>query len=365
MGEVEQNTQRRTLKLGLTAHDPERTCPGFVLYAPMFGDGEMYLIDMQGNDVRTLQMPYPPGLWGYVLPNGNIFYGGKVKNDETWDRFPAWRLFKGGVMAEVDWDGNVVWEHGDINHHHDARRTESGGAIYLASEPMPEDLVRRVQGGVAGTGHDEMWADVIVEVDAAGNRVWEWHMQEHLDVDRHRLTFNDIRHEWSHANTVVPLDGDRVMVSMRNVSTVAIIDKATGEFEWEVGSPMISQQHDPSMLENGHVLVFDNGGYRPDVPLPFSRVIELDRSDSSIGWVYRDPSPLSFFSPYISGAQRLSNGNTLVTEGNSGRIFQVTPDRDVVWEYTNPHFHTQPAGQVVNWVFRTRHYDASEIPGLS
>jgi hypothetical protein len=43
----------------------------------------------------------------------------------------------------------------------------------------------------------------------------------------------------------------------------------------------------------------------------------------------------------------------------------VTADGDVVWEYTNPHFHTQPSGQVVNWVFRAMLYDASEIPALS
>jgi hypothetical protein len=364
MSEVDQNTLRRTTKLGLTAHDPERTCPGLVLYSPMFGDGEMYLIDMAGNEVRTLTMAHAPGLSGYILPNGNIFYGGKVKDDETWDRFAAWRLFKGGVMAEVDWDGNVVWEHRDVDHHHDARRTGDGGAIYLTVEPVPDALAQQVQGGIAAPAGEPMWADVIVEVDAAGDRVWEWHAQEHLDVDRHRLNFNDVRHEWSHANTVVPLDGDRVMVSMRNISTVAIIDKASGEFEWEVGPPLLSQQHDPTMLENGNVLVFDNGAYRPDVPVTFSRVLELDRSDNSVVWGYRDQVPMTFFSPYISGTRRLPNGNTLVTEGNFGRMFQVTPDHDVVWEYINPHFHTASNGQLVNSVFRSTHYDASAIPGL-
>ena len=53
-------------------------------------------------------MPHRPRLYGYLLPNGNLFYLGKT-HDETWDRFLSWNRFKGGVLMDVDWDGNVVW----------------------------------------------------------------------------------------------------------------------------------------------------------------------------------------------------------------------------------------------------------------
>ena len=150
MTTIDQQTRRRIGRTGLTALDPDRACPGYVLYTPMASRGDVYLIDMEGNVAHQWRMPYPPGLYGYLLPNGNIFYGGKVV-DETWDRFPAWKRFKGGVMVEADRHGNVVWEHRDPDHHHDHRRTESGGALYMTVEPMDPSLAAKVQGGVAGS----------------------------------------------------------------------------------------------------------------------------------------------------------------------------------------------------------------------
>src|SRR5574341_2101231 len=165
---VDQVTMRRTLKLGLTAYDAAKAWEGYTLYTPMFGDGTVYLLDMEGNEVHTWRMPLPPGDYGYLLPNGNLFYGGHTPADPG-EYFPAWPIFKGGAIMEADWDGNIVWRHDDPSHHHDARRTESGGAIYLTIEELPADLIPKVQGGIAGTEHNgKMWGDRIVEVDAGG-----------------------------------------------------------------------------------------------------------------------------------------------------------------------------------------------------
>ena len=177
---VDPQTRRRNSGAGLTALDESRACPGYVLYAPMAGPGDVYLLDVNGTEVHHWPMPYPPGLYGYLLPNGNLFYGGKLRDAGTCDRFPSWKRFKSGVMLEADPDGRVVWEHRDPDHHHDARRTESGGALYLTVELMPAELAARVKGGIIGSAPEGMWSDVIVEVDAEGNRVWEWHAYEHL-----------------------------------------------------------------------------------------------------------------------------------------------------------------------------------------
>ena len=209
-----------------------------------------------------------------------------------------------------------------------------------------------------------MWADVIVEVDAAGNRVWEWHATEHLDAETDIITFNDRRDEWSHGNTVVPLPDGRVMFSFRNISTVGIIDKATNEIVWKAGYETLAQQHDPSMLPNGNVLIFDNGSHRRDEPLPSSRVIEISQRTNLIAWEYFDSPAYDFFSPYISGARRLGNRNTLITEGMYGRMFQVTREGEVVWEYINPHFNADSENLIANRVFRATHYTPGEIPWL-
>ena len=239
---IDQQTRRRMSKTGLTALDRDKACPGYMLYSPMGslagssggGSGDVYLINLDGEEVHHWNLPYPPGLYGYLLPNGNLFYGGKVQ-DDTWDRFLSWKRFKGGVMLEATPDGEIVWEHQDQEHHHDARRTESGGAIYLTVEEMPPDLAANVKGGVAESDRAAMWADVIVEVDSASNRVWEWHAAEHLDVETDVIAFNDHRTEWSHGNTVVPLPDGRVMFSFRNISTVGIIDKASNKIVWRLG----------------------------------------------------------------------------------------------------------------------------------
>jgi hypothetical protein len=90
-------------------------------------------------------------------------------------------------------------------------------------------------------------------------------------------------------------------------------------------------------------------------------VIEVDPRTSQIVWEYRDPSPIDFFSPYISGAQRLANGNTLICEGCFGRIFEVTSAGEVVWEYINPHFGPSPRFGLNNFVFRAFRYSPAEI----
>ena len=364
MPDIEQQTRLRIARTGLTACDPSKACPGYTLYAPLSGDGDVFLLDINGEVAHQWRLPYPPGLYGYLLPNGNLFYGGKVRDDGGWDIFEAMKRFKGGVMLEVDWDGNIVWEHRDAYHHHDARRTESGGCLYMTVERMDDADARRVQGGQPGTDEGGMWSDVLVEVDASGNRVWEWRSAEHLDPARHVVTFNDLRDEWSHGNTVVPLTGERVMFSFRNISTVGIIDKTTGAIAWQIGDDVLAQQHDPSMLDNGNVLIYDNGSHSRRNPLPASRVIEVDPTTNEIVWEYRDNPPFNFFSAYISGARRLPNGNTLITEGQPGRIFQVTPEGEVVWEYINPHFAPNEQGYVVNSVFRSTHYTPDQIPAL-
>ena len=81
----------------------------------------------------------------------------------------------------------------------------------------------------------------------AGNRIWEWHSSEHLDTETDVLTYCDMRDEWAHGNTIVPLSGDRVMVSFRNISTVGIIDKKSGQVDLEAGlqhaGPAARPQH--------------------------------------------------------------------------------------------------------------------------
>lgn len=162
------------------------------------------------------------------------------------------------------------------------------------------------------------------------------------------------------------------MVSFRNVSKVVIIGRGTGKLLWSLDHPVVAQQHYPHELPNGNLLVFDNGSYRSDRSFPYSRVIEVDRNTKQVVWQYVDNPPQNFFSPYMSSAQRLPNGNTLITEASFGRIFEVTSDGQVVWEYGVPFFDTyegRPDLVTVNLgqqnaVHRAFRYSAEQIPWL-
>jgi hypothetical protein len=153
-----------------------------------------------------------------------------------------------------------------------------------------------------------------------------------------------------------------------------MIERSTGNIVWRLGSPPLAQQHDPRPLTNGNLLIFDNGTHRRDHPGTFSRVIEIDPRTNAIVWEYADPALFEFFSPYLGSAQRLSNGNTLICEGSHGRIFEVTPECEVVWEYVSPYFVKEPfymrglrtraetdTSGINNWVFRAFRYTAEEI----
>jgi hypothetical protein len=85
------------------------------------------------------------------------------------------------------------------------------------------------------------------------------------------------------------------------------------------------------VLENGNILLFDNGVYRK-----YSRVIEIDPRSGKIVWEYKGNPPESFFYVDRGAAQRLPNGNTLIVDSAEGRVIEVTKSGEVVWEFYNP-----------------------------
>jgi hypothetical protein len=260
----------------------------------------------------------------------------------------------------------VLWEVNRADHHHDGRLLKNGNIVLICASELPNDLAKRVRGGRPGTEAPEgrMWADSVIELTTAGRVVWEWHAWEHLDPERDGLTaLQDERSEWTHANAVFEQPDGDLLVSFRNISTLVRIDRRSGAIAWKLGAPPLAGQHCPTLLANGHILLYDNGPHRLDESFPFSRVLEIDPATRAIVWKYQETRPFNFFSPRISSAQRLPNGNTLVNEGNFGRMFEVTADGEVVWEYVNPYFgpSTAVAKLQQNSVFRAYRYSEAEV----
>ena len=205
-----------------------------------------------------------------------------------------------------------------------------------------------------------------------GRVVWEWRAWEHLDPVEDGITWPmDSRAEWTHCNGLAEWPNGDITLSFRNTSEVIRVSRQTGRVLWKLQSPLLSGQHNPTPLPNGNLLLFDNGPHRLPDPIhdpggignasfPYSRALELEVPSGRIAWRYQERRVSDFFSPRISSAQRLPNGNTLIDEGWFGRFFEVTADGEVVWEYVNPYF-TMGAAAEVNQVFRAYRYTAEEI----
>jgi outer membrane protein assembly factor BamB len=370
LGQVDQNTIRRR-GVGVSALDRERAYPGYTLFAPLTANGKVYLIDLHGVVVHEWQLPYAPGQTTYLLPNGNLFYNGKLPGPH--DLFPVWSAYRGGVVLEADPKGNIVWEFQRPDHHHDASRLRNGGAIVLGLEALEPAFARQLLGGRPGSEHrGTTYQDVIYEVNQSGEITWTWRAHEHLNPESAVIHAQESREHWPMANSVNELSDGNILVSFRNVSKVAIIERGSGKILWSLDHPVVAQQHYPHELPNGNLLIFDNGSYKSDRSFPHSRVIEVERKTKNIVWQYLDDPPQNFFSPYMSSGQRLPNGNTLITEASFGRIFEVTAEGQVVWEYRVPFFGdyegrpdlvTVNRGQQ-NAVHRAFRYSAEQIPWL-
>ena len=162
MPPVEQTKLKRS-GVGLRACDTDRACPGFTLFAPQSGGGNVYLIDLHGNVAQTWRMPYAPGNYGYLTERGKLFYNAKILEDSK--RFISRQPWKGGAVLECDWNGRILWEVRQPDHHHDGIRLRNGNVLLICLAQLPPDLVPKVKGGIAGTEHNgEMYADYLVEM---------------------------------------------------------------------------------------------------------------------------------------------------------------------------------------------------------
>jgi outer membrane protein assembly factor BamB len=367
---VDQVTLRRR-GVGVIAHDPVRSAGGYTLIAPQTDAGNVYLVDIDGQVAHQWQMPCRPGRHAVLLANGNLGYNGNEKGAP--DIYPAWMLWHGGAFMEATPDGKIVWEYNDPTHHHDAQWLPNGNLLYGAMEVMPREFATQIVGGSAV--HDlpngTVYGDVIKEVNRKGELVWIWRSWEHLrpqDFPVHPI-FD--RYHWPLINGVNVTRAGLVLMSLRTTSGVIGVDRATGKIKLHIPHPVVSQQHTPVELDNGNILIFDNGNLRHGVTSPSSRVIEVDPASGKVVWEYFDEMRSAFFSPYMGAAERLSNGNTHITESATGRLFEVTPEREIVWEYVIPYFSEYPEPEARryvpgyhNSVFRTHRYQKSQIPWL-
>jgi hypothetical protein len=396
---------------GTTIYEPDRSWSGYTVLSPLQTQ-VVLVIDMNGTVVKRWEgLNNSAGGPARVLPGGFVISasGARPPNQESlelvqqdFDGKVIWQFSRNEEIKTRE--GGTIWS---ARQHHDWQR-ESFPAGYYSPDSMPAiegdttlilTHTNRTQPKVADVVLED---DRLIEVSWKGEIVWEWVASDHIDElgfapDARKAinaaqSFNKARgsFDWLHVNSAHYVGPNRwfdqgdtrfapnnVIISSREASLLAIVGR-DGKIVWRLGpdfneSPqlrairqIIGQHHAhfiPKGLPGaGNLLVFDNGGSsgygfaNPIAPngvgafaRATSRVLEINPVTLELVWSYTNPR---FFSTNISGAQRLPNGNTLITAGAGGRMFEVTKEGAIVWEYMYPLFSGANASNAVYRAYR-------------
>lgn len=242
-------------------------------------------------------------VWEYNIPN-------ELK-DYTNPGFSAVPLENGNILAAFPRNGvyeinrttkAIVWKFIDPKASHDAERLANGNTLVVDG----------------GYGRDTMEDAQVREINPQGEVVWSWYAKDEFNRAPYNVITNN---EWTHTNAASRLENGNTLVSLRNFNLVAEVDR-NGKLVRILGEGVMRQQHDPEELPNGNLL-FANPGRPP-------QAIEIN-SSGTIVWSYLILQDIPFASASTRDADRLQNGNTLITAAN--RLIEVTPQGDIVWQF--------------------------------
>jgi len=344
--------------------DAEKVSDGYILVAPYYGDtnfaeqGEIHLIDNWGDIRHTWKTKYTT-LISYLQPNGHIYAAMTPPLDMN--DYPSGGST--GLIQEMDWEGNVLWDYEDHRMTHDFEVMPDGGVAYIRWHLASPAFTANVRGGMR-LATTSVWTNEIVVVNWDKKITWTWNPEGHIDPQDHVLGPMIPRNDWLHANSIRymqenPITGTPAfLVSARNISTVFLIDIESGDVLWETKGDILSLQHDATLTRAGTVLIFDNGFMR-NIPksILISGAGEVDPRTDTIAWTYSNGSSFlekaQLASSIMGGAQRLENENTLLTLSMANTLVEVTPDKKVVWRYTNDFRDEEGRMRVI---FKARKY---------
>ncbi len=350
---------------------------------------ESFLIDMDGNPVKTWHGAEVPTEFAYMLPDSSVLR--PCRDPEGNGR--------GGRIQRIDVNDNVIWDYyfSDPNflQHHDIQPMPGGNVLIVAWERRT--LEEAIQAG-RQIVDDSVQSTYLAEVEPVGfdggNVVWEWRAWDHLvqDADPTKdnygvvadhpelldINWGDVATgNWLHANAIdYDEEHDQIVFSARNTSEVYVLDHSTtteeaaghtggsrgrgGDLLYRWGNPQVYHRGaaadqvsfgthgaiwiDPGLPGAGDIMLFNNGnGADPELSSveqitpprgPGGEfLIEPGEPYGPVAATWRYGDVPGFFSRFLSGAYRMPNGNTVICEGQEGRIFEVLTDGTIVWVY--------------------------------
>jgi hypothetical protein len=298
------------------------------------------LMDMDGQVLHTWSADVQR-VWPEETPTVSLQFWRRAFLRENGDVLAIW---EGHSLIKLDRDSNVLWK-SRCNAHHDLEVLANGDILVLtrkahvrpdfdAERPILEDFVTLLD----PDGNVRRSFSLLEALERSGFGAIQERMRHRLGRARDRMAQNG---DVLHTNSIALLDGrlaeripafraGNLLVSSRPLSFIAVVDPEREELVWALEGAF-KEQHDPKVLANGNLLLFDNTG-RGEA----STVRELDPATGETQWEYRGTAEDPFFSRTCGTAERLPNGNTLITESDGGRAFEVTVAGEIVWEFWNP-----------------------------
>jgi hypothetical protein len=291
------------------------------------------LMDMEGTVLhkwaRTFHEAFPDDPDRSILPSRECYR--RVYLYENGDLLA---IYHGHGLVKLDKHSNVIWAN-PCTAHHDLFVDEEG-LIYTLTWA----------GKVVPSMHETepVRLDFITVLHPDGCVLRNVSVLEAFERSSYASCLDKMPRSGDafHTNTIEVLDGslaDRspafkkgnVLISVLKGNLIAVVDINEEKVVWALSGQWVAQ-HQPTVLDSGNILLLDNRGH-----YGMSKVIELDLFTQQIAWAYGGDAANGFYTETCGSCQRLPNGNTLITESDSGRAFEVASDGRVVWKYYNPN----------------------------
>tara|TARA_R110002050_G_scaffold18755_7_gene54447 strand:+ start:6716 stop:8011 length:1296 start_codon:yes stop_codon:yes gene_type:complete len=346
------------------------------------GANRVYLMDKNSTIVYEWTLTKGIGNDVVLLPDGNLL--AILQADDPSIEFGG----QGGIIQIINKDGDILWnfEHSTADYitHHDVELLPNGNVLTMVWEKMP--LQDAVDSGSKVA--IDLYPEAIIEIDPNTNEiVWEWHAKDHLiqDYDLNKANYGviaenpqkiDLNYVSNDKGDIMHANGlsydtakDVIYLSVNFYSEVWVIDHSSskeqaatssggnynkgGDIIYRFGNPeaygnigtrLFRNNHFPNILKGsnlGKMLIFTNGAellqstvYELVLPSTFNLQAGVD-NEPEVSWSFTDPD---LYSPKVSGAVDLPNGNRLITEGDFG-LWEVSDSGEVLWKFEGNGFY--------------------------
>jgi hypothetical protein len=321
----------------VTLYNKEKAYNGLNLYCSGHAP-EAILIDMKGKELHRWRYDITR-IPGKKYDSPLCLYWRRVHLMENGDLLA---IFEGHLLIKIDKNSRLLWSYSGGAHHD----------LFIMPDGRIYVLTRKAVIDPEYNPTEPVLKDFIVLLSPGGKEIRRVSILKCLENSKyaHVLKRMPGSGDILHTNTLEVLNGKgklsrhspafkkgNVLISILYLDLIAVVDMENESVVWAMEG-MWKRQHQPTVLDNGRMLILDNqfpGTGTPGTGV-VSRVLEFDPFTRDIYWEYRGTPDTPFYTGDCGSCRRLPNGNTLITETGSGRAFEVTPAKTVAWEFYNP-----------------------------